>query len=82
MSDLLGSDCLNLTCDMVAKHMGRVNNVYSEERGVSVRVEISCRHTEHRIITVIRNSLRALCPHASLQALVQIHDGPEQQLPI
>lgn len=67
---------------MVAKDMRRVNDVYAEERGVSVRVEISCRNTEHRIIIVIRHSLCALCPHASLQALVQIHDGPEQQLPI
>lgn len=52
------------------------------KESVSVRVEISCRHTEHRIIIVIRHSIRALCPHASLQAPVQIHDGPEQQLPI
>lgn len=50
---------------MVAKHMRRVNYVYAEERGVSVRVEISFRHTEHRIIIVIRHSIRALCPHAS-----------------
>lgn len=84
MSDLLGSACLNLSCDTDAKHMRRVNNVYTEERGVSVRVDISCRHTEHRIvmvyILVITNTLRSLwSPHPSLQALVQIHDGPEQR---